>query len=98
MEIHVLKRQGLGIRAIARKLGVSRNTVREYLRNMNRSAGYAKRPYRGSKLDPFKEYLNERVQAARPKWIPATVLLRELRAQGYEGGISIVKNYLRPLK
>lgn len=98
VEIHVLKRQGLGIRAIARKLGVSRNTVREYLRNKSRSAGYAKRPCRGSKLDPFKEYLNERVEAARPKWIPATVLLRELRAQGYEGGISIVKNYLRPLK
>ena len=27
VEVHVLKRQGLGIRAIAEKLGISRNTV-----------------------------------------------------------------------
>jgi hypothetical protein len=26
-----------------------------------------------------------RVEAARPKWIPATVLLREIREQGYWG-------------
>lgn len=29
MEIRILHRQGLGIRAIARRLGVSRNTVRK---------------------------------------------------------------------
>jgi transposase len=38
------------------------------------------------------------VEAARPKWIPATVLLREIREQGYGGGISQLKAYLRPLK
>jgi transposase len=31
VEIHVLHRQGESIRAIAQKLGVSRNTVRRYL-------------------------------------------------------------------
>jgi transposase len=39
-----------------------------------------------------------RVEAARPKWIPATVLLREIRERGYPGGISQLKAYLLPLK
>lgn len=40
----------------------------------------------------------ERVAAARPHWIPATVLLRELREAGYEGGISQLKVFLAPHK
>ncbi|MBK40195.1 MAG: IS21 family transposase, partial [Haliea sp.] len=32
MEIHVKHRQGMGIKAISRELGISRNTVRRYLR------------------------------------------------------------------
>ena len=98
MDIHVLKRQGLGIRAIARELGISRNTVREYLRDKSRGKTRAKPASRPSKLDPFKGYINGRVEAARPKWIPATVLLRELRERGYTGGITILKNYLAPMK
>jgi transposase len=34
VEIHVLHRQGESIHAIAQKLGVSRNTVRCYLRDL----------------------------------------------------------------
>ena len=33
------------------------------------------------------------VHRASPKWIPATVLLRELRVLGYSGGISILKDH-----
>jgi hypothetical protein len=36
--------------------------------------------------------------AARPAWIPATVLFREIRELGYEGGLSQLKAYLAPLK
>lgn len=35
VEIRVLKRQGLGVRAIARELGVSRVTVRRYNAQLN---------------------------------------------------------------
>ena len=92
VEIRVLRRQGKSIREIARMLGVSRNTVRRYLR----SKGWPRyeREARPSKLDPFKRYIDERVKAATPDWIPATVLLRELRALGYAGGYSILKEYL----
>lgn len=50
------------------------------------------------KLDPYKDYLLSRVEAAKPYWIPATVLLREIQAQGYDGGISQLKAFLSPLK
>lgn len=97
MEIRVLARRGMGIREIARQMGCSRNTVRRYLRD-EESTRYRARPPRPTKLDPYKGYLMERVEAARPHWIPATVLLREIQTQGYTGGISQLKAFLSPLK
>jgi transposase len=96
VEIRVLRRQGKSIREIARMLEVSRNTVRRYLR-VEGLPRY-EREARPSKLDPFKGYLEERVKAAAPDWIPATVLLRELRALGYSGGYSILKDHLATLR
>src|SRR5579864_5446746 len=91
VEIRVLKRQGKSIREIARMLEVSRNTVRRYLRGGG--LPQYEREARPSKLD-----IEERVKAAAPDWIPATVLLRELRALGYAGGISILKDHLATLR
>ncbi len=96
VEIRVLRRQGKSIREIARVLEVSRNTVRRYLR-VERLPRY-ERETRPSKLDPYKHYVDERVKAAAPDWIPATVLLRELRALGYPGGYSILKDHLATLR
>ena len=96
VEIRVLRRQGKSIREIARLLDVSRNTVRRYLR----SEGLPRyeRVAQSSKLDPYKQYIGERVKAATPDWIPATVLLRELKALGYPGGYSTLKNHLATLR
>ena len=80
VEIRVLRRQGKSTREIARVLEVSRNTVRRYLRG--KGLPRYERELRPSKLDPYKHYIAERVEAAAPEWIPATVLLRELRALG----------------
>jgi transposase len=77
MEIRILRRQGKAIREIARLTGKSRNTVKRYLRRDGPPA-YKQRMPRASKLDPYRGYLAERVGAAAPDWIPATVLLREL--------------------
>lgn len=98
MEIHVLHHQGMSIRAIARELKVSRNTVRRYLRDRAKTPEYGPRASRGSILDPFKPYLQERIEAARPHWIPATVLFREIQAQGYQGKEGILRNYIRAFK
>lgn len=98
VEIHVLHRQGKSIRSIAKALNVSRNTVRKYLRDIARTPTYSRRDDRPSKLEPFKTYLLERIEAARPDWIPATVLFRELQAKGYEGKEGILRNYIRQFK
>lgn len=97
MEIRVLARQQTSIREIARQMGCSRNTVRRYLRDEG-VARYKSRAPRPMKLDPYAAYLRSRVEAARPHWIPATVLLREIQEQGYDGGISQLKVFLAPLR
>jgi len=97
VEIQVLNKQGRSIRQIARETGLSRNTVRRYLRERP-SVRYGPREPRACKLDAYKPFLQERIAQAQPEWIPATVLLREIQAAGYEGGISQLKTYLAPFK
>lgn len=96
VEIRVLSRQGKSIRAIARTLGVSRNTVRRYLRTQGLPR-YRREP-RATKLDSHKHYIDERVKAAAPDWIPAAVLLGELKRLGYSGGLTTLKLYLAKVK
>jgi len=94
MEMRILHRQGKSIRAIAKELSISRWTVRKYLRSPGLEPCYGPRAVRPSKLDPFKEYIRRRLRDAAPRRLPATVLLREIRERGYEGGISILKDWL----
>lgn len=75
VEIRILARQGKGIRAIAQELGVSRNTVRRYLREPA-SQRYKTRASSPGKLEPYKAYLRERVAQARPHGLPALVMRR----------------------
>jgi transposase len=96
VEVRVLARQGKSVREIARELGIARNTVRRYLRGAE--AAYAPRKSRPTKLDPYVDYVRERLAAARPDVIPATVLLRELAERGYTGGISQLKAFMAPLR
>lgn len=98
MEIRILYRQGKGIREIARLTGLSRNTVRKYLRDVGKDPSYRPRQQRPGKLDPYKGYLERRLEAAHPERIPATVLYRELRALGYAGSERLVRAYVRRLR
>src|SRR5512144_2026440 len=95
VEIKVLARRGVGIREIARQLGCSRNTVKRYLHDPEASR-YGPRQPRPTKLDAFKTYVIARVEAARPHWIPAAVLHRELHERGYSGGLTQLKAFLAP--
>ena len=87
-ELHGQQRS---IREIARILAISRNTVRKYLRTPGLPS-MKPRPPGPSKLDPFRR---ARLAAGVENCV---VLLRELRAQGYRGGYSILKDYVRPLR
>ena len=91
MELEILKKHGAGIRELARSTGRSRNTVRRYLREGDAAAVRKPAPKRAEKLDPFKNYIVERMKAAAPDRIPATVLFREIRMRGYDGGITRLK-------
>ena len=100
MQIKIMRKQGQSLRAIACELGCAVNTVRKYLEE-GAPPAYQARERRESKLAPFGAYLQERVNAAAPDWIPATVLWREIREQGFDGGERIVRAYvatLRPAK
>ncbi len=83
-QLYELKGEGRSIRAIARDLGVSRNSVRKYLRSPQIPKAKEQAP-RGSELDPYKEYLRERLVEGLENCV---VLLRELRRRGYTGGRS----------
>lgn len=97
MEIAVLKKHGESIHGIARSLGVSRNTVRRYLRGGDAAATRKPGPKRPEKLDPYKDYIADRMKAAAPDIIPAAVLLREIQARGYDGGYTRLKMFVRGL-
>jgi transposase len=50
---------------------------------------------RRSKLDPYTDYIRARLERFD---LPATVLLREIRSKGYRGGLTILRDFVRPLK
>jgi transposase len=92
-EIDELKRQGLSVRAISRITGYCRTTIGKYLKGPKGIPEYAARPHVAGKLEPFKAYLKERLNAG--VW-NGQVLLRELREHGYDGGYTLLTDWLRP--
>ena len=82
-EINQLKREGLSILAISNLTGYDRKTIRKYLLEPTARPKYPPRPKPAGKLEPFKVYLDERLEAG--VW-NARVLLRELRSRNYTGG------------
>ena len=51
------------------------------------------RPPRGSRLDPYTEYIDRRLAEGLENCV---VLLRELRARGFQGSYTILVEYVRP--
>jgi transposase len=98
MTIKILHKQGYSKRAIARKLGLSRNTVTKHLREDVEEPVYQARPEVAHKLDPFKKYISERIDSALPIHLSAVVILREIKKQGYQGGITRLRDYLVELR
>ncbi len=94
--IHDLYRQGLSIQEIARATGQDRKTVRKYLKSGLEPPVYGPRAPRGSLLNPYKDFIRERLQAT-PQ-LSAVRLDREIRALGYGGGHTIVKDFVRAVR
>jgi transposase len=91
--IHELFAQGKSIHAIAREVGVARNTVRRYLRGKPEAVA---RPKRGSILDPYKAQIHQWMQ--EDHLYNCEVMLERLHEQGYRGNGTILRDYVRPFR
>jgi transposase len=94
ISLHTMRAEGKSIREIARQTGHSRNTVRRYLRG-EFIPEKGTRKSRGSKLDPFKPFLQERLQEGIYN---CEVLFELLREKGYTGGRTILKDYVKDFR
>ena len=97
VEIQLLKKHGFSLRQIAKEVGCAVNTVRRQLAEVDMPK-YIRQVRRPTKLAPYEGYLRARQEAARPLWIPATVLMREIQARGYLGGYSQLRAWMRTLR
>lgn len=90
-EVHRLfAREQLPKATIARRMGMSRNTVVRLL-GLDEAPRYV-RAATGSQLDPFAEAIAAMLDAD-PR-VSATVVREHLRPLGYRGGITILKDHL----
>lgn len=86
---------GLSIKELARRTGHSRNTIRVALRSA-KPPSYGPRARRPSKLDPFKQQIHELLRADGD--VPSQVVRERIAAAGYEGGKTILDDYVRELR
>ncbi len=94
MDIHSLRREGWSMRAIAKKLGIHRKTVKNHL-EADSLPQYRKRRSRPSLLDPFKPVIRDYLEQDDYQ---ATWILERLRNMGYGGSYETLRDYIRPLK
>ncbi len=91
-----LKRQGLGVSAIARQTGLDRKTVRKYLERGLEAPVYGPREPKERLAEEYCTYLVDKL-AAWPG-LSARRLHREIKAMGFEGAYSTLTEYLRLIR
>ena len=89
--IQTLHERGVFQKDIAEQLEIHPKTVSRALQRG--SAPKRQRIKRGSKLDRYKEEIDQLL--AEDVW-NANVIWREIRAQGYTGGYTILREYIHP--
>jgi len=89
-----LGRQGMATKEIARRLGMSDRTVRDWLKQ-GAFPETQKRRKKQSSFDPFAAYVLKRWQNGEHNGL---VLWREIKNQGYTGTERSVYRYLKTLK
>ena len=89
--IRSLTKRGVYQIDIATELGVHPKTIRRALKR--ETIPEKKRKKKGSKLDRHKNRVDELL--SKNVW-NAKVILREIEAEGYEGGYTILRDYMRP--
>src|SRR5437764_1028893 len=97
----VRRRQGgASVRRIARDLGLARETVDNVIRRWEAQRdggnGRPSRPRRPSQVDPFNDLIRELL--ARYPDITIVRVFEELRARGFRGGLTIVRERVLELR
>jgi transposase len=95
IQIRDLARKGVTLSEIARQTGRDRRTVRKVMAESAPKAGRQVVAPRAGKLEPYREYLLQRIDEG---CLNATVLLEEIRSLGYIGRISILRGLLTPIR
>jgi len=89
--VKTLANHGFYIKDIAEELGVHPKTISRALRRG--SAPSKQRRRRGSKLDPYKTKIDQLIE--KGVW-NGQVIYREIQALGYEGGKTLIRDYVQP--
>jgi transposase len=103
-QVHIIRHkvllEGKSIRSVAKEMGVSRNTVAKYLKNPEPRRTVARKQNRAPVMEMvaprIEEILSEWTERTTPKQrITGTRVHRQLVEEGYEVGITTVRDYLR---
>jgi transposase len=91
-----LYQEGVSISEMSRSLGYDRKTIRKAIHSQEVGGQLNQGEKRKtSKLDPFKPYIEQRMRFGV---LNAERILREIREQGYTGGITILREFMKPLR
>jgi transposase len=93
-EIHRLNDLNWSQRKIARHLRIGRPVVKKYLNNPHQTP--AKRKKTASKLDAYRDLIKQFIE--QDPQVKAPVVLQRLQQQGFDGKITIVRDYLLKLR
>ena len=93
-EIHRLHHLGWSERKIARSLRLSRPTVKKYIATPEPVR--RKKRIRSSKLDAYQDRIKALLE--KDPDVKATVVLQRIEKDGFDGKITIVRDYLRKLR
>jgi len=95
--------QGVGKTELSRRLGISRRTIHHWIKTgqLDRDldgerVSYGPRPPVETKLDAYKGIIEARLEAY--PLLTAQRLFEEIRAAGYAGGYTRVKDYVREVR
>lgn len=94
MEIKELVEKGVYKKDVAEELGIHPKTVTRALARGSAPSGERPRAHH-SKLDPYKPVIDGLL--AEGVW-NGRVILKELKAKGYDGGSTIIREYMKPLR
>jgi transposase len=93
-KVREMHQQGISGHGIAAELDLARGTVRKYIQSEG-PVRIATRTRKPSMLDPYYEYLCQRWNEEAPT---AHQLFEELQERGFQGGLSIIKDFVTRLR